>query len=51
MMQRFGGCRRGATAIEYAFVAGLVSVSCVAGSRVIGAKVAGMLWSVVGGFP
>ena len=55
-MKRFGtgmadfvGDERGATAIEYAFIAGLVSMAIVAAATQIGLKVSDMLAAVLPG--
>lgn len=38
MLKKFAACRRGATAIEYAFVALLIAVACIGGIMLLGSS-------------
>ena len=48
-IRRFWADTSGATAIEYCFIAGLISIVIVAGATAIGTKLNGKFTSVAGG--
>ena len=50
-MRNFVRDKDGATAIEYALIASLISIVILAGVTSIGTKLIGMFTSVSGGFP
>jgi pilus assembly protein Flp/PilA len=50
IIARFFADESGATSIEYALIASIVSISIVAGATLIGATLQGMLQSVIAGF-
>ncbi len=47
---KLAGAKMGVTAIEYAFIAGLVAMVIVAVETALGASVSGLFTSVLGGF-
>ena len=47
---KLGGNEAGVTAIEYAFIAGLVAMAIVAVVTTLGGSVSGLFTSVLGGF-
>ncbi len=49
MFKRFMSDRRGATAIEYALIASLISVALIGGATVIGTDLTGTFTSVTAG--
>ncbi|MCP4320241.1 MAG: Flp family type IVb pilin [Hyphomicrobiales bacterium] len=51
MAKRFLQCDSGATAIEYAFIALLISVAIVAGASAVGNGVGNSFNDVADGFP
>ena len=48
--RRFVHCRQGATAIEYAFLAGLISLAALGAFQLLGETVLGMFTHVSSGF-
>jgi pilus assembly protein Flp/PilA len=48
-IQRFAADERGATAIEYCLIAGLISVAIVGGATQIGTSLVGMISGVTSG--
>lgn len=44
------GCNEGATVIEYAFIAGLISIAAVAGFKSIGTDLSGTFATVAASF-
>ena len=48
--RRFVHCRQGATAIDYAFLAGLISLAAVGAFQLLGETVLGMFTHINSGF-